>query len=169
LGSQSLEAKRAAEMQAAEAKLAETKRAAEMQAAETKLAEAKHAAEMQARRSGSRWKRSVRVETTLAQAKLAQAKAGAAGEAPTKQDVPPKRGLRERGADPKPAYPRYTAWCDTCGTITSISTRADRNGNGYEVRVHSRHGSNWVFGLSHRSRLRAAHRVRVQSGRLMRM
>jgi hypothetical protein len=160
------EAKRVAETMAAEERLAETKRAAEKQAAETRLAEAKHAAEMQA--AEAKLMETQRAyETTLAQAKLAQAKLAQAKLDDARHAAEAK--LREPSPDLKPTYPRYGS-CDTCGTITSISTRAvDRGANGYEVRVHFGTGSNWVFVYPTDPGFSSGDRVRVQSGRLMRM
>jgi len=68
----------------------------------------------------------------------------------------------------EPASPRYAA-CDTCGTVTAVSTRAlDRGTNGFEVRVHFATG-NWTFLYPTNPGFASGDRVKLQAGRLTRM
>lgn len=148
------DAKRAADMQAAEARLAEARHAAEMQAAEAKLADAQHAAEMRAAEAKLAETRR-EVETTLAEAKRAKAKLQE-----TKQAM-------EMANPVRPAT--YTT-CETCGTVTSVTTRMlDRGSRDIEVRVHFGSGNNIVFVYPNDPGFWSGDHVRLQAGRLMRM
>jgi hypothetical protein len=142
-----------------EAKLAEAHHAAEMQAAEAKLAETKRA-----------------VETTLAEARQAQARLEETKHAVEVSMVESKPAVRPavetRYVDPsvnvRPASTGYAS-CDTCGTVTSVSTRIDRGTHDIEVRVHFTTGRNWVFLYPSDPGLWNGDRVRLQGGRLTRM
>ena len=145
-----------ADVQAAEAKLAEVRHAAEMQAVEAKLADAQHAAEMRAAEAKlAETKREV--ETTLAEAKIARAK------------LEETRHVAEAVNPVRLASARY-AMCETCGTVTAVTVRAlDRSTNRVEVRVHFLSGDNLYFVYPTDPGLSSGDHVRLQGGRLMRM
>jgi hypothetical protein len=70
------------------------------------------------------------------------------------------------GTPPAPNY----AWCETCGTISAVTTRyLDRGGSNYEVRVVFRDGTRQSFVFSSDPGFSTGERVRFESGRLTRM
>jgi len=168
------EARRAADVKVAQARLADTKREAEMQAAEAKLAEAKHAAQMKA--AEARLVETQRsIEATLAEARLAEAKL-----AETKRSVEVTLAEAKPAARPaldtrsyestlvRPMTPKYSS-CESCGTVISVaSPYLDRRQSGWEVRVNFG-GTNRVFVYPTDPGFASGERVRLASGRLMRM
>jgi len=168
------EARRAADVKVAQARLADTKREAEMQAAEAKLAEAKHAAQMKA--AEARLVETQRsIEATLAEARLAEAKL-----AETKRSVEVTLAEAKPSARPaldtrsyestlvRPMTPKYSS-CESCGTVISVaSPYLDRRQSGWEVRVNFG-GTNRVFVYPTDPGFASGERVRLASGRLMRM